>query len=270
MRLSDNNFIKYLRLYFYFNKLGLNRLKIYKTNFILDTIIDIIGIIIAIVFYKILYLQINNIGGWKIQELYLLVISVKFVNDIYNLFFGLNINSFPNSVQTGYLDYLLTKPKNLIFLVSFLQVNLKVLSNLIVTIFLFIFVIVNYKIPLSLLNIAFYCFALIISIIVKVCFTFLISQLSFLFIKIDALFSFFNSFFSLSTFPSNIFKKKLYSFFFTYCIPVIIIGNFPVKSLLNKLHFANFIVVTGFSVILLIFSIISFKLLIKRYMSVTS
>ena len=55
---------RYLKLYVRFIKLSLIRAMIYKENFIIWSLVTIGWIILNIIFYQILYFNVDQIAGW--------------------------------------------------------------------------------------------------------------------------------------------------------------------------------------------------------------
>ena len=266
--ISKINF--YFKLYRYNLIVDIKTLKVYKTNFITDIIIDILSVLVTIIFYRILYFNITKIEGWEIYQLYILVICVRIINDVYGLFFARNIGSIAEKIWSGNLDFDLIKPIKLLFVLTFSRLNIKYLFNIITSVIIFILIILKFSVNINFLNFIVFLFVLGIAVFVKYSFSFIISQFSFYFIRIEALSHFFNSFFALSIFPDKIYGKNFIKYFFTFIIPVLIVGNIPLKALFNQINFLNILIIFIFSIILFTLSYVGFKSIIKKYSSASS
>ncbi len=221
------HFVYYLQV----NRLGWKRMMFFSKDFILDQVLDIVGLVLGLVFYRILYFQIKSSLGIPLFDLYILVLTVKTVNDFYGLFFSSNISQLPQRVQYGTLDHLLIKPLHLHFQMFCSIMGFKALGRLLIDIVLFIIIVQQFQIHVDFLHITTYLLVLLLALLIFTSFHIILYLGAIIFIKFDAFTSLFTSFFTLSTFPGVIFAQPAIKWLFTYIIPVLIIGNFPLLAL---------------------------------------
>jgi ABC-2 type transport system permease protein len=260
----------YLQYYLKSNLLGIKRIAYFSKSFILEIGADIINIIFALLFYQILYLNVGKGLGIPISDLFILVLSVKLTGDLYNLFFGTGVQSLPYHIQYGTLDGLLIKPFNIFFLMYLSKLNWKCLANLIIDIFLFMILITKYAIDISLVSVLSYLAMICFATLIFTAFNILIYLGSIIFVRLDAFISLISSFFSLSTFPTAIFRNKILRWVFTYLIPVIVIGNFPLMAIRGEQKGSLFLIVI---IITLLFSYLAYWgtiSMLKHYKSASS
>lgn len=219
--------------YCYKNYLYLKAMMMYKSNFLLTMFFDFIGMLISVLFYKLIYQNTNLTEFIPIWQVFLLIAIVKSVNDLYALFFSSNISAIPDKILYGGLDNDLIKPINFYFNLLVSKLNLKVIFNLITDIVLFIVIIMTYQVSFTYLSLVNFVVLIVLAIIIKASCMLMIVIGAFHFVKIGAFTSLFTSFFDLSIYPAVIYKNYYVKWFLTYIIPVLIIGNTPLKGLID-------------------------------------
>ena len=260
----------YLQYYIKSNILIIKRMAYFSKSFIMEICADIINIIFALLFYQILYLNVGKGLGIPISDLFILVLSVKLTGDLYNLFFGTGVQSLPYHIQYGTLDGLLIKPFNIFFLMYLSKLNWKCLANLIIDIFLFIILISRYEIAVSLVSVLSYLAMICFTTLIFTAFNILIYLGSIIFVRLDAFISLLSSFFTLSTFPTAIFRNSFLKWVFIYLIPVIVIGNFPLMVIRSEQKGSLFVIALT---ITLLFSLLAYwgtMSMLKHYKSASS
>ncbi len=273
MKQMAKNFIYYLNIWKYNIFLNVKTHSIYNINFILNIIIDLSGIITSLFFYKILYLNVSEVfksSGWELHKIYILIITVKIINDLYAIFFSDNLNNFCRGVWDGTFDYELSKPLNIFYLVAFQTINIWSLTNLVISFGLLILVWLQYQLSIASVELILYFLSIIIAVGVRFSFSFFIIQVAIYFKRIDAFMAFFHSFFTLSQVPDIVFKAKWVRILFTYFLPVFLIGNLPLKILYSQLNWLTVSELFCFTIFLFFISYMAFKTTLRRYSSVGS
>ncbi len=221
----------HIKYYLKVNLLRLKSMTFYTKSFYLELITDVLSIVIALLFYQVLYLNVGEGLGIPIADLFILVLSVKLTGDLYSLLFASGVHSLAGHIQYGTLDNILIKPLNLFFNLFCSSVNWRSLVNLAIDTVLFIILISRYSIDITALTVFNYLLIIGLATVVYTSFNILIYLGSIIFVRLDAFASLISSFFSLSTFPAAIFKSAYLKWFFIYVIPVLVIGNFPLLAL---------------------------------------
>jgi ABC-type uncharacterized transport system permease subunit len=236
----------------------------------MDLITDLIAVLLALFFYRILYFNLGKGLHVPLSDLYLLVISVKIVTDIYAFLFASNIRSLPRNVQYGNLDQLLIKPLNLFFLLYCCRINFKAITALLIDGALLIIFFNQFGIALHPLRIVSYFFVLLMAVAVYTAFHILIYLGSIIFVRLDAFTSLLTSFFTLSTYPKVIFSNIYLKWFFIYIVPVIVIGNFPLQAFNGEQTPAFYIIMLICPILFVSLALFSTKRMMKYYKSSSS
>src|SRR3954470_22785563 len=101
----------------------------FKTNFILWMVVEVLWFCGQIVFFNIIFGQVDRIGDWTKWEVILLVGTHQMIAQLFQAFFFVNVSNIPELVRTGKLDSLLALPIDSQFAVSTKQFGLDSVIN---------------------------------------------------------------------------------------------------------------------------------------------
>src|SRR6202008_3491404 len=101
----------------------------FKANFILWLIVEVLWFCGQIVFFGIIFGQVDKIGDWTKWEVILLLGTHQMIAQLFQAFFFVNVSNIPELVRTGKLDSLLVLPIDSQFAVSTKQFGLDSIVN---------------------------------------------------------------------------------------------------------------------------------------------
>src|SRR3954449_13384343 len=101
----------------------------FKINFILWLIVEVLWFCGQIVFFGIIFGQVDHIGDWSQWEVILLIGTHQMIAQLFQAFFFVNVANIPELVRTGKLDSLLVLPIDSQFAVSAKQFGLDSVIN---------------------------------------------------------------------------------------------------------------------------------------------
>src|SRR5258708_31705518 len=101
----------------------------FKANFILWMVVEVLWFCGQIVFFSIIFGNVNRIGDWSKWEVILLVGTHQIIAQLFQAFFFVNVANIPELVRTGRLDSLLVLPIDSQFAVSTKQFCLDSVVN---------------------------------------------------------------------------------------------------------------------------------------------
>src|SRR3954462_5106511 len=104
----------------------------FKVNFLLWMIVEVLWFCGQILFFGIIFGQVDRIGDWTKWEVILLLGTHQIVAQLFQAFFFVNISNIPELVRTGKLDSLLVLPIDSQFAVSSKQFELDSVINALV------------------------------------------------------------------------------------------------------------------------------------------
>src|SRR2546430_2539086 len=115
---------RYLRIYGALWKNSVTRELIFKSNFLLWIVVELLWFGLQLSFIGVLYLHTGEIGTWTKWQVVMLIGASHFIQQVFQAFFLVNCTNLSELVRTGKLDFLLLLPVNTRFVVSLRQVDL--------------------------------------------------------------------------------------------------------------------------------------------------
>src|SRR5437867_1762785 len=122
-------FKRYIQIYVALWKNSVTREMIFKSNFLLWIIVELLWFGLQLSFIGVLYLHTEHIGSWEKWQVVMLIGGSHFIQQLFQAFFLINCANLSELVRTGKLDFLLLLPVNTRFVVSLRQVDLGAFVN---------------------------------------------------------------------------------------------------------------------------------------------
>src|ERR1700694_3964377 len=123
---------RYINIYSIMLRNSLIRELSFKANFILWMLVEVLWFVGQIVFFSIIFGQVDRIGDWTKWEVVLLVATHQIIAQLFQAFFFVNVANIPELVRTGKLDSMLVLPIDSQFAAPTKQFGLDSVINAIV------------------------------------------------------------------------------------------------------------------------------------------
>lgn len=259
----------YLKLYKAFVKNTLTRETDYRANFIADLLDSVFSFSVSIIFFESIYLNVTYISGWSKLETLLLVGTTQLITSIIYLLFMNNLPRIQNYVLKGDFDYIMLKPCDEQFYVSFRYFYFGGISSIILSIILLTYIMFKLQVVLGIVKIIGYILFIISGICICYSMWLMIMTTSIVFIKIGQLHELFLSLIKFMEYPGSIYKGAL-KYAFMFVIPFITISNVPVNYILSKTTLLNSIYTFFVAAIFLLISRMFWKKSLMWYQSASS
>src|ERR1700724_800857 len=196
----------------------------FKANFLLWMIVEVLWFCGQIVFFSIIFGNVDRIGDWTKWEVVLLVGTHQMIAQLFQAFFFVNVANIPELVRTGRLDSLLVLPVDSQFAVSTKQFGLDSIVNAAVG-----GVVVGVSLskpgiiptPMSFLL---YLIALCFGVAVHYSIMLSLAAVSFWIVRAQGLVYGYFNFLNIARYPDSIFPR-LFRLIFGWVIPVVIVAN---------------------------------------------
>ncbi len=223
---------KYLTVYKKFLHTSLASELEYKTNILIDLITAILSLIGSIFLLSIFFQNSGIIGGWEFEEALIIQGIYTILNGITNTWFNPNLTEIVKHIREGTLDFVLLKPIDSQFFISFKKINPSGFLEVILGIFLLIFCIKINQIDLNLSFLILSLITIICSICILYSLWFFISTTTIWFVKTWNATEVLRSFLYIGRFPLNSFSFSL-RIFFSVFIPIAFITTIPSEVFLG-------------------------------------
>src|SRR5205809_7685639 len=130
---------RYLRVYAALWKNSVTREMIFKSDFLLLIIVELLWFGLQLSFIGVLYLHTDHIGSWTKWQVVMLIGGSHFIQQIFQAFFLINCTNLSELIRTGKLDFLLLLRVNTRFVVSLRQVDVGGFVNANVSVAVFVY-----------------------------------------------------------------------------------------------------------------------------------
>jgi len=264
--------VRYLHLWFSIFRYSLSRDMEYKTNFIGSLFVDAIYYIVWYYFFEIIYSKTTMLGDFDREAILVFLIATFFTDSLFMMLFD-GAGYLREHIRTGSLDFILLRPVNSQFLISFRYIkSYTLVSLLILSIILYNILIAFHPNSLNILNISLFIISISMGVLIWYSFEFIIASLTFFLRDFRSGGWLGHEIMKFSMRPDSIYRGFMRKILFTI-LPMALVSSVPARLLLygltaqnQKYLIAQIIVVS----ILLISTRIVWKVGLKRYESAQS
>jgi len=226
---------RYLNLWGSFFANSLTRDMEYKANLIAGIIVDIIFYSVQYFFFSIIYSYVDTLGSFTREDVMVFLI-VTFISDtVYMFLFSGNLFPLNRLVVQGDLDFVLLKPINSQFLVSFRYVKSYAIFSLIILLLMLLRQSHLHSAEIGIMNYLFFSMSFFCGLIIWYSLDFLIACLTFWFKNFTVGGWLSHEILKFSSRPDSIYtgftRKLLFSL-----IPMALVSSVPTRMLLYGLN----------------------------------
>jgi len=119
----------YPRVFWTFFRNALVREMTFRGNFVITVLTRAFWFVAQLTLFEIIYRNVANINDWVREEYFAFMATGMLINAIVETFFMPNCANFSELIRKGDLDFVLLKPIDTQFLISFEKVNLAMLNQ---------------------------------------------------------------------------------------------------------------------------------------------
>jgi len=259
---------RYAKIYLLLNKYQAMHYFTYRAGLYMGLVVDFGHSLVVIVFYQVLYSNIQEVAGWNYHEMIFLIglnMLSSFV--VLSSVVILNLNMLPEQIKDGKIDLTLTKPLNSLFYITLQRNYIVGYISMLPGFYLMYYGFSNLGYTLSLLNllsgIVIFCSGYIIAYSILVMF----ASMSFRFINAT----------TLARLGQRIileFKMKPHQIFtgglrilFMFIFPVIFMSSVPAEAIMQGVNVWYVLLSLALAAIFLFLTIKVWNFMIKEYTS---
>ncbi len=261
---------RYLRIYAALWKNSVTREMIFKSNFLLWIIVELLWFALQLSFIGVLYLHTDHIGTWTKWQVVMLIGASHFIQQVFQAFFLINCTNLSELVRTGKLDFLLLMPVNTRFVVSLRQVDLGAFINAISAVGVMAYSAQQLHLSPTLGQAVGFLVLCGAGIIIHYSLMFLLASISFWTVKAQGIVWGYYNLFQIARMPDEAFRG-LFKAVFTFAIPMLLVTNVPVRVLVNKLDGASpLALLLAMTIVCFLVSEWGWRASLKQYTSASS
>ena len=260
---------KYLQVYSHFTFSSFSIELEYKINLFIDLITSILGLIGSLFLLSIFFSNTNEIAGWDFDQALIIQGIYTILNGITNTWFSPNLTEIVKYIREGTLDYVLIKPIDSQFWISFKRISPTGIIEIALGVCVLIYCFYLNNITFNIWSISLLLITLICSVSILYSLWFLISSTTIWFVKTWNATEVLRSFLYIGRFPVNSFSFSLRIFFSTV-IPITFITSIPSEVILGLSPLWKIILEIFVATLFLVFSRKFWKFALKFYTSASS
>jgi len=262
---------RYFEIYSIMLRNSLIREMSFKANFLLWMLVEVLWFVGQIVFFSIIFGNVDRIGDWTKWEVVLLIGTHQMISQLFQAFFFVNVANIPELVRTGKLDSLLVLPVDSQFAVSTKQFGLDSIVNTIVGAIVVGVALSKLGYVPTPISILLFLIAICFGIAVHYSIMLSLAAVSFWIVRAQGLVYGYFNFMNIARYPDSIFPR-LFKFIFSWIIPVVIVANVPARLLIKSFgHPGPLMIqlVIG-STVVFVLSRVFWSFALRRYSSASS
>jgi|SRR5579863_794272 len=260
---------RYLGLYRSFLAHNLKNEMIYRANFSIALGMDIFFMSMNVVFFAILYTNVETIGGWTYDQTLILVGSVGFIREIAYLTFRQGFLELGDYVRTGRFDSMLTAPMAANAHLAFRHVSLtESLGEGLMGLLLVAYGFAHVH-DAAWRNIPLYLFMLINSLVIYYAFCLIVNSAVFWLVKSQELNTLVYYFMDTARYPRDIYRG-FGKAFFTFVIPSSLVATVPAGILAGRMDGSLIVLALGIAAAALTAGLLIWNWSLHHYSSASS
>ncbi len=261
---------RYLAVYLALLKNSVTREMIFKSNFLLWIVVELLWFALQLSFIGVLYLHTERIGSWEKWQVVMLIGGSHFIQQIFQAFFLINCTNLSELIRTGKLDFLLLLPVNTRFVISLRQVDLGAFVNATFAVAVMGYAAHQLRLVPSLAQVLGFLILCLAGVVIHYSLMFLLASISFWTVRAQGIVWGYYNLFNIARMPDEAFRG-LFKAVFTFAIPMLLVSNVPVRLLVKPMTSPRWMfLLFGMTIICFCLSEWGWRASLRRYTSASS
>jgi len=261
---------RYLRVYWHLVKFSAMTETTYRFGFFLEMFVETAYIIASVLSIRVLYWNIQEIAGWDVNEMLVLMgVNALFSEIVLGLFFIHNLRNLPGKIMLGELDLVLTKPLNSQFSVSMWRPYFALVPSCIPGIALIFWGFARGNLPFNLINLLPFALLFVFGGIIAYSIGMLISTLTMWFINAHPIPQIAENILFMAKVPLSVYNG-FWKILFLTVIPIVFMVSLPSSALLGDIRWFWIPTSLLIAIVFIKSSNIFWNFALKKYTSASS
>lgn len=240
----------YYRVFRTFLRNSLLREMTFRGNFLITIITRGFWFAAQLVLFEIIYSTVPQINDWSREEYFAFMATGMLINSIVETFFMPNVANFSELIRTGDLDFVLLKPIDTQFLISFEKMNLAMLNQIFLAVALLVYSVHGMSITIGPVEILMYLVLIAAGVAFFYSLMIVLACTSVWFGRNQGLYDFWFYITVFARYPRSIYGSgpngntphdmndwtggDALQFSFTFLLPILLVVTVPARVLLSK------------------------------------
>ena len=210
----------------------------FRSNFLITIVTRAFWFAAQLTLFEVIYQNVNSINGWSREEYFAFMATGMLINSFVEAVFMPNCANFSELIRTGNLDFVLLKPIDAQFLISFEKLNLAMLNQVLLASLLLGYSLIQIGKPLHFTSVLLYVLYIVVAIIFFYSLMISLASTSIWFGRNQGLYDFWFYITVFARYPQAIYTGSVTAdilrFTFSYILPILLVVTVPARVLLEK------------------------------------
>jgi ABC-2 type transport system permease protein len=231
----------YLRVFATFFRNSLVREMTFRSNLLITIVTRLFYFVAQVALFEIIYTQngVGAIADWTRPEYFAFLATGMLINSLVETFFMPNCANFSELIRTGNLDFVLLKPIDPQFLISFEKMELAMLNQAVLALALLAYALLRIGGPISPVRALMYVLFVIVGVAFFYSLMLILASTSVWFGRNSGLYDFWFYIIIFARYPREIYAGSLagsaLQFTFSFVLPILLVVTVPSRVLLSKI-----------------------------------
>ncbi len=229
--------LHYLRIWLATARYSIVRTLMFRGDFIIWSLVELLWMTVNLLLISVIYEHTKSIAGWSKYEMVLLVGTSMLIQRFLMGFFWSSIFEMGRNIRTGYFDFFLAQPGNVMFMATTRKLDPDGILNSFVAGAVVIYATHKLGLHPGVGDVALYLCMVLSGLVVHYSILVLSIAIAFWLTSAQGIEG---SYFTLTEFsrlPKEAFKGVVTRVLFVWLLPVVVISNAPARLLLPRYGF---------------------------------
>ena len=260
---------KYLQIWLASARYSVVRTMMFRFDFLLWATVELFWMGVNLLLITVIYEHTTSIAGWSKYQMLLLVGTSLLIQRFLMGFFWSSIFEMGRNIRTGYFDYFLAQPGNILFMASTRKIDLDGLINSFVAMGVVAYAAHRLGLQPTLLDLGVYALMILSGLIIHYGMLVLSISMAFWITSAQGIEGIYFTLSEFSRLPKAAFKGVA-SVAFVWVLPVVVVSNAPAETLLRHFQPQWALAIFAAAVLWVGAAVIVFHLGLRRYSSASS
>ena len=255
---------KYLLILKAYFKGSLMNLMEYKFNFISGGTFELVWLFMYLIFIDTIFIHTETVNGWDKYRMLMLTFQGGLMDSVFTFLIVPGLKRLPEMINTGTLDFILLKPLNQRFNISFNEFDIPQIKNIIINITGLMYCLIKLNIRMTPLKLLLYILLSLNGFFLIYSIMFILMSLAFWFMRMDIVMGIGSELITIGNKPMQIYPQLLQKILI-FVIPLFVCFNFPILFAVKDLSVSYILYSFAASFIFFLLSNFIFKKGVRRY-----
>lgn len=241
----------------------------YRSNFFANVLSTVSSVLFALLTLQVFFMRTEEMAGWRFEQVLVLLGVFNALNGVIAMVLRPNIGRIVQHIRKGTLDFILMKPVDSQFFISFRHIVFWPITDVLLGFGMIGYAAVKMGIAVTVGDLIWFLLMFFASVVTLYAIWMILMTLSFWFVKVENLTMVFSSLFETARFPISVYKPWL-RMLLTYLFPVAVLTTFPAAAFVGKLNGQDAFISFAVAGVLVVLSRLFWKKALRHYSSASS